>query len=221
MSMLPVLVGVLVGMQFKLTQIQTASVGLATVIGSGVVSKTADGIFTIGGIGVVINAGITAALAVLFVRLIGDGLKEYAILLIPMLTVAIPGMIGFIILPYVQEAASLVGNGVAFLTNLQPVLMGALIAVAFGIIILSPISTVGIATVIKLSAGYFDLGCVHYDYIIAAVCMRCVYRFLLSAKDACNLCAKTSERTSVSVDNIPFSLDSCRTCHKCLHVFFS
>lgn len=163
MSMLPVLVGILVGMQFKLTQIQCASVGLATVIGSGVISKTADGIFTIGGIGVVINAGITAALAVLFVRLIGTGLKEYSILLIPMLTVTIPGMIGFIILPYVQKGANLVGDGVAYLTNLQPVVMGALIAVAFGIIILSPISTVGVATVIMLSgigAGAANLGVV-------------------------------------------------------------
>ena len=163
MSMLPVLIGILVGMQFKLTQIQTASVGIATVIGSGVVSKTSEGIFTIGGIGVVINAGITAALAVLFVRLIGTGLKEYSILLIPMLTVAIPGMIGFVILPYVQDAANLVGDGVAYLTKLQPVLMGALIAVAFGIIILSPISTVGIATVIMLSgigSGAANLGVV-------------------------------------------------------------
>ena len=163
MSMLPVLVGILVGMQFKLTQIQTASVGLATVIGSGVINKTADGIFTIGGIGVVINAGITAALAVLFVRLIGEGLKEYSILLIPMLTVAIPGMIGYMILPSVQDAANLVGDGVAYLTNLQPILMGALIAIAFGIIILSPISTVGIATVIMLSgigSGAANLGVV-------------------------------------------------------------
>lgn len=163
MSMLPVLVGILVGMQFKMTQIQCASVGLATVIGSGVISKTADGIFTIGGIGVVINAGITAALAVLFVRLIGTGLREYSILLIPMLTVSIPGMIGFIILPYVQKGANLVGDGVAYLTNLQPVVMGALIAVAFGIIILSPISTVGVATVIMLSgigAGAANLGVV-------------------------------------------------------------
>lgn len=163
MSMLPVLVGILVGMQFKLTQIQCASVGLATVIGSGVITKTADGVFTIGGIGVVINAGITAALAVLFVRLIGDGLKEYSILLIPMLTVSIPGMIGFITLPYVQKGANLVGDGIAFLTSLQPVVMGALIAVAFGIIILSPISTVGVATVIMLSgigSGAANLGIV-------------------------------------------------------------
>lgn len=163
MSMLPILVGILVGMQFKLTPIQTASVGIATMVGSGVVSKTAEGLFTISGIGVVINMGLTAALAVLFVQLIGERLREYSILLIPMLTVTIPGMIGYSILPYVKSGAGLVGEGIAYLTNLQPVVMGALIAVVFGIIILSPISTVGVATVIMLSgigSGAANLGIV-------------------------------------------------------------
>ncbi|MFP3918726.1 PTS sugar transporter subunit IIC, partial [Lysinibacillus telephonicus] len=163
MSMLPILVGILVGMQFKLTQIQTASVGIATIIGSGVVSKTADGLFTISGIGVVINSGITAALAVLFVQLVGERLREYSILVVPTLTVVIPGMIGAMILPFVKTSAGLVGQGVAYLTNLQPVIMGALIAVVFGIIILSPISTVGVATVIMLSgigSGAANLGIV-------------------------------------------------------------
>ncbi|MGE7667345.1 PTS transporter subunit IIC [Ureibacillus composti] len=163
MSMLPILAGILIAMQFKLTQIQTASVGIAAMVGSGVINKTAEGIFTIAGIGVVINTGITAALAVLFVQLVGEKLREYSILVIPMLTVLIPGMIGYMILPYVKTGAGIIGDGVAYLTNLQPVLMGALIAVVFGIIILSPISTVGVATVIMLSgigSGAANLGIV-------------------------------------------------------------
>lgn len=162
-SMLPVLVGVLVGMQFGLTPIQTASVGIATMIGSGAIIKNAEGIFTLNGIGVVVNAGITAALAVLFVKLVGNQLKAYAILLIPMLTVLIPGMLGYIILPYIKDATGYIGDVVAFLTNLQPIVMGALIAVAFGAIILSPVSTVGVATVIMLSgvgSGAANLGIV-------------------------------------------------------------
>ncbi|HWL25183.1 MAG TPA: PTS sugar transporter subunit IIC [Ureibacillus sp.] len=163
MSMLPVLMGILVGMQFKLTQIQTASVGIATVVGSGAISKTADGAFALSGIGVVINSGITAAIAVLFVMIVGEKLKGYSILLVPTLTVMIPGMIGYIILPHVRYGAGLVGDAVLFLTNLQPVIMGALLAIVFGIIILSPISTVGVATVIMLSgigSGAANLGIV-------------------------------------------------------------
>ena len=163
MSMLPILVGIMVGLQFGLTPIQTASVGIATMVGSGAVMKTVEGAFTLNGIGVVINAGLTAALAVLFVQLFNKGLREYTILLVPMLTVAIPGMIGVTILPYIKTASGVVGDVVASLTTLQPVLMGALIAVAFGVIILSPISTVGVATVIMLSgigAGSANLGIV-------------------------------------------------------------
>ncbi len=163
MSMLPLLTGILVGMQFKLTQIQTASIGIATVIGSGAIIKSAEGFFTLNGIGVTLNAGITAGLAVLFVKLVGERLKGYSILLVPTLSVLIPGMIGYMILPFVKTGAGYIGNGIAFLTTLQPILMGALLAVIFGILILSPISTVGVATVIMLSgigSGAANLGIV-------------------------------------------------------------
>lgn len=163
MSMLPVMIGVMVGIGFKLTPIQTASVGIAAMVGSGVVQKTADGLFTINGIGVVINTGITAALAVLFVQLLGNKLREYSILLMPTFSILIPGMIGYLLLPYVKETTGLLGIAVHNVTTLQPIIMGALIAIIFCIIILSPISTVGVATVIMLSgigAGAANLGVV-------------------------------------------------------------
>ena len=163
MSFLPVMIGVMVGMTFKLTTIQTASVGIATMVGSGVVQKTADGLFTLNGIGVVINAGITAALAVLFVQYIGSRLKEYSILLLPTLSILLPGMAGVLLLPYVKTSTGLLGVAVENVTTLQPILMGSIIAVIFCLIILSPISTVGVATVIMLSgigSGAANLGVV-------------------------------------------------------------
>ena len=60
MSLLPVMIGVMIGISFKLSSIQTASIGIAAMVGSGVVQKNADGKFTINGIGEVINTGITA-----------------------------------------------------------------------------------------------------------------------------------------------------------------
>lgn len=163
MSMLPVMIGVMVGVSFKLTPIQTASVGIAAVVGSGVIQKTADGIFALNGIGVVINTGITAALTVLFVQWIGTRLKSYSILLMPTLSILIPGMIGYLLLPFIKTATGLIGVAVANMTSLQPVLMGAIISVVFCFIILSPISTVGVATVIMLSgigSGAANLGIV-------------------------------------------------------------
>ncbi len=162
MSMLPALIGVMVGMSFKLTPIQTASIGLAAVVGSGVVTMK-DGVMTLAGIGIVLNTGITAALAVLFVRFIGTKLKDYTILLMPTLCIFIPGLIGYSILPFVKTGTGLIGIGIQHVTDLQPVLMGAIIAVIFCILILSPISTVGVATVIMLSgigSGAANLGIV-------------------------------------------------------------
>lgn len=163
MSLLPILIGVMVGITFKLTPIQTASIGIAAMVGSGAIQKTADGLFALQGIGIVINTGITAALAVLFVQLIGNRLKGYSILLIPTLSILIPGMIGYMILPFVKSVTGLLGVAIANVTTLQPILMGAIIAVFFCVIILSPISTVGIATVIMLSgigSGAANLGIV-------------------------------------------------------------
>ncbi|WP_017552089.1 PTS transporter subunit IIC [Heyndrickxia coagulans] len=161
MSMLPVLIGVMVGITFQLTPIQIASVGIAAMVGSGAIEKTAAGAFALNGIGIVINTGITAALAVLFVKWVGTRLKAYSILLIPTLSILIPGMIGLTILPFIKAATGLVGIGVAHVTSMQPVVMGAIIAVIFCLIILSPISTVGVATVIMLSgvsSGAANLG---------------------------------------------------------------
>ncbi|WP_075620437.1 PTS transporter subunit IIC [Paenisporosarcina indica] len=163
MSLLPVLIGVMVGITFKLTPIQTASIGIASMVGSGVIQKTADGLITMNGIGIVINIGFTAALAVLFVQLLGDRLKAYAILLLPTLSILVPGMIGYSVLPYVKHSTGILGIAIDNVTTLQPILMGAIIAMIFCTIILLPISTVGVATVIMLSgvgAGAANLGIV-------------------------------------------------------------
>lgn len=163
MSLLPVLIGAMVGISFKLSSIQTASVGIAAMVGSGVVAKTAEGLYTLNGIGVVVNTGITAALAVLFVQFVGNRLKAYSILLLPTLSILFPGMAGYLLLPYIKSSTGLIGLGVEKLTTLQPVIMGMVIAIIFCLIILSPISTVGVATVISLSgigSGAANLGIV-------------------------------------------------------------
>lgn len=161
MSLLPVIIGVMTGIQFKLTPIQTCSVGLAAFIGSGVTTVGEGGTLTIAGIGVVINIAITTAIAVLFVQFLGTKLKDWTLLAMPALTVFIPGLIGTAILPYVRDASGLVGEGIMYLTGLQPIVMGSLIAMIFSMLILSPISTIGVATVILLSgvgAGAANLG---------------------------------------------------------------
>ncbi|MEK9198189.1 PTS transporter subunit IIC [Ureibacillus sp. FSL E2-3493] len=161
MSLLPVIIGVMIGIQFKLTPIQTCSVGLAAFIGSGVTTVATDGTMTIAGIGTVINIGLTAALAVLFVQWLGTRLKDWTLLAMPALTIFLPGIIGLSILPYVKNSSLIIGEGIMYVTSLQPIVMGAIIAMIFSVLILSPISTIGVATVIMLSgigAGAANLG---------------------------------------------------------------
>nr|WP_106778923.1 PTS sugar transporter subunit IIC [Lysinibacillus timonensis] len=161
MSLLPVIMGVLIGIQFKLSPVQMTSVGLAAFIGSGVTTVMEDGSIAIAGIGTVINIGITAALSVLFVKFLDKKLKDWTLLLMPALTVFIPGLVGLMILPYIKDGSLLIGEGIMYLTSLQPVLMGALIAMVFSVLIISPISTIGVATVIMISgvgAGAANLG---------------------------------------------------------------
>ncbi|MDO4610583.1 PTS transporter subunit IIC [Corynebacterium sp.] len=163
-SMMPVLIGVLVAMQFGLTPIQTASVGIAAVCGSGVAVADPEGGFHLQGTGLVINTGLTAAVAVLLILAIGDRLRNYTVLLLSTIVVVIAGGIGaWVTFPVVKIFTVWLGELVNGATTLQPVPMGIALAVLFAIMIVSPISTVGVATAIYMSgiaSGVANLGCV-------------------------------------------------------------
>lgn len=168
--MLPMVIGVTVAMQFKFTPIQTSSIGIATVIGSGVASSVAKNAFTFAGTGDVINAGITAAIAAGLVLLLGNRLKAYTILLVPTIVIAVAGLLGLATLPYVKLITKYIGDLIQNFTTLQPVLMGILTAIAFALLIVSPISTVGVATAISLSgigSGAANLGIVAAGFGLA------------------------------------------------------
>lgn len=170
-SMLPILIGVLVAMQFKLTPIQTASVGIAAVLGSGVATVDPNGGFHLQGTGLVINTGLTAALAVGVVLLIGPKLGNYTILLLSTIVIVIAGGIGWVITyPAVNAFSVWLGSVINGATGLQPIVMGAILAVAFALGIVSPISTVGIATAIYMSgvaSGTANLGVVAAGFGLA------------------------------------------------------
>ncbi len=163
-STLPVLIGVLVAMQFKLTPIQTAAVGIAAMCGSGVATVDPEGGFHLQGTGLVINTGLTAALAVGLIYLIGDRLKSYTILLMSTLVTVIAGGIGWIVTyPLVKIFTEWLGGLINGTTGLQPILMGIVLAIIFAALIVSPVSTVGLATAIMMdgvAAGTANLGVV-------------------------------------------------------------
>ncbi len=163
-SLLPVMIGVLIGIEFKMTPIQTAAVGIASFCGSGVATVNPEGGFFLKGTGLVINSGLTAAIAVGLLLFIGDKLKNYSILLLSTIVTLVAGTIGWVVTyPVVKVFTLWLGNLVNGATTLQPVLMGVVLAVLFAIMIVSPVSTVGIATAIFIdgvASGTANLGAV-------------------------------------------------------------
>ncbi|MFO3688851.1 PTS transporter subunit IIC [Staphylococcus felis] len=147
---LPVIVGVLIALQFKLNPMSIAIVGAASFVGSGA-AKVTDVGWQIVGIGDLINTMLTAAIAVLLVLWLDGKLGSLNIILLPILVGGIPGLIGTLTLPYVSQITLAIGEVVNTFTNLQPVLMCILIAVLFSFIIISPVSTIAVGLAIGIS----------------------------------------------------------------------
>ncbi|MBJ8265343.1 PTS transporter subunit IIC [Staphylococcus pseudintermedius] len=147
---LPIMVGVLIALQFNLNPMATALVGAASFVGSGAAKVTRAG-WQLVGIGDLINTMITASIAVLIVLWLGNRLGSLNVILLPILVGGGAGLIGVATLPYVSKITLAIGSLVNTFTTLQPVLMGVLIAVLFSFIIVSPISTIGVGLAIGIS----------------------------------------------------------------------
>ena len=146
----PALVGVLVGMQFKLKPMESVIIGAATFLGSGAYVATDAGIMLVG-IGDLVNVMLMAGLAVFVTRLLDGKLGSLTLILLPILVGAGVGTVGLLTLPYVSLVTSTIGNIINSFTQLQPLVMAVLISVAFSILIISPISTVAIGIAIGIS----------------------------------------------------------------------
>lgn len=158
--LLPVIMGLTIAMQFNLTPIQSGTLAITTAIASGGIVIGENG-FILAGIGDVINAGIIAGLAVWAMLLIGNKLKAYTILIVPTLIITAFGTLGLMTLPFVSSITGAVGVMVAQFTSFTPIVAGVLIAVTFAIMIVSPISTAGVAMAISLagvSSGAANIG---------------------------------------------------------------
>lgn len=171
---LPIMSGFLIAENFKLTNMQQVAVGGAAYIGSGAwtwrlfetvkeAGTAAEnvGLFQLRGLGDVINMMLTASLAVLVCKWIGNRLGSLTLVFLPIIVGIGVGYLGWLMLPYVSQVTTAIGNTINSFTALQPVLMSVLIAMSLSILIVTPISTVGIAIAIGLtglSAGAAAIG---------------------------------------------------------------
>lgn len=166
---LPIMAGFLIAENFKFTTMQQVAVGGAAYIGSGawawreIIDEAGEtiGLFQLRGLGDVINMMLTAALAVFVVKWVGNRLGSLTIVLLPIIVGTGVGYIGWLMLPYVSQVTSFIGNTINTFTELQPVLMSILISMSFAVLIVTPISTVGVGVAIGLmgmSAGAAAIG---------------------------------------------------------------
>ncbi len=148
--MLPFIIGICIAQQHELDTIQSSSVGFSAAIGSGVIRSIEGGVYHLAGTGDVINAALSAAIATWIIIKFCRPLRSLSMVIVPTFVPIVAGGLGLITLPYVSLVARSVGDGINYFTTLQPVLMGALIAMSFTIIIVSPLSTVAIAYAIGM-----------------------------------------------------------------------
>lgn len=145
-------IGVAIGYFFRLAPIQMIAVGMASVFACGVAKLAPGGkSFILAGTGDIITMMITSALAVMFILAVQDKVKSLVVLVIPTGSLMIAGGIGYALYPYITEVTRFIGEVVAYCVTLQPLAMSILISVIFSILIMSPVTTVGIALAISLS----------------------------------------------------------------------
>ncbi|MDN3955022.1 PTS transporter subunit IIC [Sporolactobacillus laevolacticus] len=158
----PLLIGAAVAFQFKMKPIPMVCVAAAAWAGSGALKFTPNGI-VINGMGDLVNILVTISLTCGLVLLIGGHLKSFEPLVMPPIICTVGGGIGLAVYPIVHAITVGLGEIINSFSVLQPIPMGILIAVAFSVIMISPVSTVGIATAIGMSgiaSGAGNLGCV-------------------------------------------------------------
>lgn len=165
---IPVMAGFLIAHQFNMKPMQMIAVGGATFIGSGawkvveatIGDKTGQ-IFQLAGTGDLINAMVTAALAVAVIQLVGHHFGALEIILLPIVVGSGVGLLGYKLLPYVKQVTDTIGHVIETFVQYQPFVMSILICMSFAILILTPISTVAIGLAISLSglsAGAASMG---------------------------------------------------------------
>ncbi|MEM5398336.1 PTS transporter subunit IIC [Staphylococcus gallinarum] len=147
---IPVITGVLIALQFKLSPIQAVITGTAAFIGSGsaIISEEQ---WVLTGIGDLINTMITSSISILIILIVKDRLGSLNIILLPLIAGALPGLLGLLMLPCTQLITTGLGNIVNSVTNTQPMIMSIIISVLFSVIIISPVSTVAISMAIGIS----------------------------------------------------------------------
>jgi len=150
-TMLCMTIGICIGLQFKLDPISLCVLAITTMVSGGAVRGIVEGAIQVQGSGDILNATLGAVLSLLLIHYLGRRLKAYKLLILPGLSILLIGTITSFTAAPVGAITTFIGMVVAHFTTLQPLIMSILIAISFGLIIVSPLSTVAVALLIGLS----------------------------------------------------------------------
>lgn len=128
-------------------------------IGAGTISF--DGGNTIIKVGEPVGALVASLLGAEFSKFIQEKTKV-DIVLVPLGTIIVGGLVGYYIAPVVSGFMTLIGSVINMATELQPIPMGIIVSVLMGIILTLPISSAALAISLGLSglaAGAGTVGC--------------------------------------------------------------
>ncbi|WP_423363620.1 PTS sugar transporter subunit IIC [Mycoplasma sp. P36-A1] len=153
-SLMGVSIGACIAYNYKLDIISGASLIASTFMAGGVLKGiNEEGMFLIKGTGDIINMAIGAIIALIIITYIGPKLKAYKLILLPAITVFVTSLICYYTAAPIGLISQAIGTSIQYFMQLQPYIMAVLIAVSFGIIIVSPISSVAIALLISITGN--------------------------------------------------------------------
>ena len=168
-SALPFIAAFAVGLILKLSTLQIGSMVLATFIAAGNTTPHKN-VFIINGTGIILNIMLVTFVAASVVIFLDRYLGQFKMILESLLTLLIAGGIGFLTMPVMIGIQNVIGKVVQAATNTSPLIMGVLLGLIFGVIIVSPISSVAIGMAISLTgvgSGAANAGIVACSFTLA------------------------------------------------------
>lgn len=159
-------IGVGVSVKYKCSAYVTIAAGIAGMIGGFASKIIAGNVFVNGNI---VLAGPGEPMGAFLASLIGievgkriTGKTKVDIILVPMCTILIGGMVGLLIGPSISQFMVALGELINWAVERQPIIMGILVSVLMGMILTLPISSAALAIILNLSglaAGAATVGC--------------------------------------------------------------
>lgn len=173
-SLLPAIAAYAVGVALRFDMIDTGSIMLVSFISSGVTKKVpninGDSSYVIFGSGVILNIVLSIMVAAIVTIVIKDRVKQLKMIIEPTLVLLIAGSIGLFTLPYVDAFQIWIGEIVKSATYLTPIIMGPILAIIFTILVVSPISAIGIAlaiSIVGIGSGAANAGVTAASFTLA------------------------------------------------------